>query len=851
VLAVRSRLTNLNLITQTRFDALKTGILLSDDWKYKAGDNPEWANSDFDDSSWEMFNDANLYNKEIQKKVKKANIIWYRVRIFIDSTTTQKLVINLFQWGASEIYLDGELIHSLGKVSSNTDSLICINQSPFPLSFPMKIGKEQVLAVRFAVNKSKLPVLHRSIGFLTIRVQTEDYANKHLFVATASLFNKDGILDLGNREGWRFHPGDDLNWAKPDFDDKNWIIYRPSSLTEPIPDSLWNRYGWFRYRFAADSTVYAKVTNLFFWTYGAAEVYLDSKLIQKYGVFSTDPQFEKRYNEYLKIFPSMVLQQSESHVLAVRYSYHKGQQYKKLLGKYAGSFGFGIGLATDSLNQPIITQMNQAWQLVYILGTMLLLIILLHGFLFALFPTDRSNLYIVIMASLSILTLIGFNANLLFEPDVLLSTLIAIPLNFLIFAVLAMIPFTINSMFNQRSRLRHKILIWLIPVFALVNFILSGFVMNNYIIVIISIISVFYSSQVIIQAWKNKQQGVWFVATAFLSLVISAVAFFIYSSLYPFSWDEYGKILIYIAYASLPLGLTAFMASRFKDLYTNLEQKVNERTRALNQSMEDLRSTQTQLIQTEKMASLGQLTAGIAHEIQNPLNFVNNFSEVNTELIDEMQQEMDKGNLDEAKAISNDIKENEQKINHHGKRAESIVKGMLLHSRGSSGHKEPTDINALCDEFLRLSYHGFRANDKTFNAEYKTEFDPNLPKINVVPQDIGRVLLNLINNAFYAVSEQNKLFQSSELWKSYQPLVAVSTIKLDHRIQITVKDNGPGIPPEIKDKIFQPFFTTKPTGQGTGLGLSLAYDIVKAHGGEIKVQSAENEGTELIVNLPV
>jgi signal transduction histidine kinase/ligand-binding sensor domain-containing protein len=266
---------------------------------------------------------------------------------------------------------------------------------------------------------------------------------------------------------------------------------------------------------------------------------------------------------------------------------------------------------------------------------------------------------------------------------------------------------------------------------------------------------------------------------------------------------------------------------------------------------ENLKSTQTQLIHSEKMASLGALTAGIAHEIQNPLNFVNNFSEVNTELIDELDEEAIKGNLEEVRAIAKDIKENEQKINHHGKRADSIVKGMLQHSRSNTGHKEPTDINALADEYLRLSYHGMRAKDKSFNAEFKTDFDPNLPKINVNPQDIGRVLLNLINNAFYAVhTVETTHALSLQMSSPYTPTVTVSTKNLGDRIEISVKDNGNGIPEEIKDKIFQPFFTTKPTGQGTGLGLSLAYDIVKAHGGEIKLESKEGEGSEFIIELP-
>jgi len=266
----------------------------------------------------------------------------------------------------------------------------------------------------------------------------------------------------------------------------------------------------------------------------------------------------------------------------------------------------------------------------------------------------------------------------------------------------------------------------------------------------------------------------------------------------------------------------------------------------IQNTLQELKSTQAQLIQSEKMASLGELTAGIAHEIQNPLNFVNNFSEVNTELIDELEQEADQGNIDEIKTIAKDIKENEQKIIHHGKRADAIVKGMLQHSRISTGQKELTDINALADEYLRLSYHGMRAKDKTFNATIKTDFDTAIGKINVVPQDIGRVLLNLFNNAFYAVMPPNPL-----KGEHYGPTVTVSTKKVDGKILISVKDNGVGIPQKVVDKIFQPFFTTKPTGQGTGLGLSLSYDIVKAHGGEIKVEASKGEGAEFTIQLPV
>ncbi|WP_336517139.1 ATP-binding protein [Pollutibacter soli] len=276
----------------------------------------------------------------------------------------------------------------------------------------------------------------------------------------------------------------------------------------------------------------------------------------------------------------------------------------------------------------------------------------------------------------------------------------------------------------------------------------------------------------------------------------------------------------------------------------------------IQETLELLRSTQKQLIQAEKMASLGELTTGIAHEIQNPLNFINNFSEVNRELISDLNIEIEKGNYDEVKIIAADISENEMKINHHGKRADTIVKGMLQHSRKSEGTKEPTDINALCDEYIRLASHGLLAKDKTFNTTIKTDFDPAAGKINIIPQDIGRVLLNLFNNAFYAVKEKQKeneehSEEKDKLVKVYEPTVSVRTRKDADKIKVTVSDNGNGIPGKVIDKIFQPFFTTKPTGQGTGLGLSLAYDIVKAHGGDLLVETTPGMGSSFIIELPV
>ncbi len=330
---------------------------------------------------------------------------------------------------------------------------------------------------------------------------------------------------------------------------------------------------------------------------------------------------------------------------------------------------------------------------------------------------------------------------------------------------------------------------------------------------------------------------------------VSAEAVFSFVVLPPWyaTWWAY---LIYVLLAGgIVTAIVKWRSQKLKAENRILEERVKERTAALEKSIADLKSTQAQLIQSEKMASLGELTAGIAHEIQNPLNFVNNFSEVSAELVEEIQdirrKTQDGKTESEEDELLVDIKQNLEKINHHGKRAGAIVKGMLDHSRTSTGEKVPTDLNAMADEYLRLAYHGLKAKDKSFNANFASDLEPNLPKVNLVPQDIGRVLLNLINNAFYAVNDR---FQKGG--EGYLPKVTVSTKQEDGQVLISVADNGGGIPQHIKDKIFQPFFTTKPTGQGTGLGLSLSYDIVKAHGGEITVKSKEGEGTEFTIQLP-
>jgi two-component system, NtrC family, sensor kinase len=296
------------------------------------------------------------------------------------------------------------------------------------------------------------------------------------------------------------------------------------------------------------------------------------------------------------------------------------------------------------------------------------------------------------------------------------------------------------------------------------------------------------------------------------------------------------------------IGIASLLLLLVGGVYYRFQSKQRD-NKILEKTLSDLKSTQTQLIQKEKLASLGELTAGIAHEIQNPLNFVNNFSELSVDLAKDLKEEIHKPDIDKeyVEELLTDLSQNQEKINHHGKRASSIVKGMLEHSRASTGVKEMTDINALADEYFRLSYHGLRAKDKDFNATMETDFDKNLPKINVIPQDMGRVLLNLFNNAFYAVNEKSKLNTEGV---SFKPTVFLSTQLIDNQIVIKVNDNGSGMPESVKAKVFQPFFTTKPTGSGTGLGLSLAYDIVtKGHGGTLEVESIEGKGTTFIIKI--
>jgi len=677
-----------------------------------------------------------------------------------------------------------------------------------------------------------------------------------------SLIRTEHTLYLSSINMWLYREGNDSTWAAKVVDTSGWKKIKPSDIKESFADENGRFEGWFRTKIKVDSSLYYVPLNLYYHGWQAADIYLDGKLIRSYGnTGSNGKPFSGNKRAHTKANDLLVPVDTE-HVLAV----HFVDQLSKLpKHEFKGNFSLQIynnarRAYWDShlAEEPIYNVLR------LVVGALLSLLFWILVFL----NRGEKSLKVIAVFS-SLLTFMSFETWMPHNPFASYNSSViftflgnaVMPL-FFIFSILLFV-----IVFNRKVT---KLLKIVFVVFALIG---VGELVTDLpaiLLVSVAISTLGIMGYYVISSRKTIKGAQWLIVIGF-SLFITIILF---SALYSSSNSTNNtqeSIIQTILFLSFPLSLLVYIALRYKEIITEvrrkaseviriseekkallasqnemLEEQVKERTAELSRSLENLKATQTQLIQSEKMASLGELTAGIAHEIQNPLNFVNNFSDLNKELLEELKEEADNGNVEEVKAIASDVIENEQKINHHGKRAESIVKGMLLHSRGSSGQKEPTDLNALADEYLRLSYHGFRAKDKSFNADFKLDADKSLPKIEVVPQDIGRVMLNLMNNAFYAVAKRAK-----ESMNGYLPSVVVSTKKLNDKIEIRVHDNGTGIPNEIKDKIFQPFFTTKPTGQGTGLGLSLSYDIIKAHGGELDIRSKEGEESEFIIRLPL
>ncbi len=685
----------------------------------------------------------------------------------------------------------------------------------------------------------------------------------YIFAQQREVFRIDSLPKEGVvlNKGWRWHIGDDPDFAKFNFDDSQWESIDPSQEVSSMP-VIPKGINWFRLHLSINQDLLNQMVIMVRQS-GASEIYINGKLIHKIGKISQNFRKIEAINPRYKSF-SFPCNKDSVQVLAVRYTLHPRMLYSRM---FSHSYHF--------LHLRLITPYHATELSYQLFGSndertiaRFSLFLLLGVLYFALFLFNKSkkvylyfSLYALFYAFIwYVFDLENKNEHLIywFYIDC-----------FLLIVQIATVFILLKAVYDLMEQ-NLDLLFYSIIIIGLLSIPSSIWVKNGFLFFSIGFFTMANLAVLVaaIKAFLGNKRGAWIIAIGGVVYLISWVMFIlqIYGLISPNQPLYYFEIAFY----SVPIAVAIYLGYESGLTNSMLQQKLHENEalafekqqilssqnetleRQVEQRTAELRASQAQLIQSEKLASLGELTAGIAHEIQNPLNFVNNFAEVSAEMLDEMHEELEKGDTIEAIAIATDLKTNLEKINHHGQRASSIVKGMLEHSRASTGVKEPTDINALADEYLRLAYHGLRAKDSSFNAAMETHFDSDLPKVEVIPQDIGRVLLNLINNAFYAVAERSRSTVGAPLAgaQSYVPTVTISTQKIDNQILIMVQDNGNGIPDSIKDKIFQPFFTTKPTGQGTGLGLSLAYDIVtKGHGGTLEVVSNEREGTTFVMTL--
>ena len=682
-------------------------------------------------------------------------------------------------------------------------------------------------------------------------------------------------------KGWDYHPGDDSTWGLPAFSSVGWKTVNCTLDLDSIKAYKWNGIGWFRKTIVIDSSLMNKTVALTLNHYGASQFYINGKLINSFGTVSKNSDGEKIY--YSNSEPIIInFNSSSTYLFAVRYSNHLPIDHSYLYKIFRNTIGFYATFKnwTEGINFYGITQANDSVLNAWLIG-ILLSISVIYFLLFLFYSKQKEYLYYTIFTfSLALALATSLFDNIIYSEAFYFLSFEIISRITLFAGFLGVLAFLYQIFYGRMLKLFRYFLtlgigifIWemIIPVNGTIRKVVLAFVFITSIEIL----------RVLFLAIKRKKNNAWVIGAGVCVFTVGILSVIIYG----LAGGQVNSIyVILILLFSIPLSMSIYLARSSSQTNKNLETQLatvkqlseeaiekektaaklaietqlvraeNERktqeleyAKEIEKAYTELKSTQAQLIHSEKMASLGELTAGIAHEIKNPLNFVNNFSEVSRELLDEIKVELKNKNNDGAVQLIEDLKQNLDKINQHGKRADSIVKGMLLHSRGTSGEKVLTNINDLLDQYVTLAYHGLRAQDKEFNISIEKDYDETLEKINVVPQDISRVFLNLINNACYAAYDKKK--KSSD--NNFSPILKVSTKSLDGKVEIRIGDNGNGIPAEILDKIFQPFFTTKPTGEGTGLGLSLSYDIiVKQHSGEIKFESEEGTYTEFIITLP-
>jgi two-component system, NtrC family, sensor kinase len=680
-------------------------------------------------------------------------------------------------------------------------------------------------------------------------------------------------------EGWQYKMGEHPTSVYADYMEEGWKPIRPEAdIHESIPADAKTGIGWMRLRFTVSGEARNQQLSMLIKQSIASEIYLNGRIIKQYGNISEEASKIKAFNPLYKPI-SLILSDDSIQVIAVRFVVQPKAKYITYYGVTNPFFTARLMRNENALE--IYKGIYRRPWLDFFMQGIIFMVFILHISFYIMYREQRANLLFALSA---LIQAIGSQFHIYYY-------FMASPEQKFTFAIMASVMYAIGNLLMFASihnylKLQSKTSFRILAGIQLISLVIGAFWYRtgfNSLTGFMPIMTYMFILFLSITALRKKVKEAGILTIGF-SLSIFAFIIFLGNAILdqgdhllrvPFNLYSF----FFLVYLLAPPGsVSLFLANDFARTSKKLQQKlaevemlseinvqserekqeilssqnlqleakVEERTADLKKSLNELKSTQTQLIQSEKMASLGELTAGIAHEIQNPLNFVNNFSEVNTELIDEMKKEIKAGNYPEVEHLAHDLEANMEKITLHGKRADAIVKSMLQHSRASSGEKEPIDINALADEFLRLSFHGMRARDKSFNAELHTDFDENIGDIKLISQDIGRVLLNMYNNAFQAVTEKKRAQPVG-----FDPKVTVTTQKLSDIVEIRITDNGNGIPEKILNKIFQPFFTTKPTGEGTGLGLSLSYDIVKAHGGDINVVTREGGGTEFTIRLPV
>ncbi|CCH54745.1 histidine kinase [Fibrisoma limi BUZ 3] len=687
------------------------------------------------------------------------------------------------------------------------------------------------------------------------------------------------------RTGWRWHSGDNPAWAKPDFDDSRWDSSKPFQSITSVPAFEKSPLGWFRLTFALDSAVAQQTLSLHLNQVGASEIYLDGTLFRRLGTVgaSYDQQqayTPKTWERYL--LPSL---SAGKHVLAVRLSQHRPPWYVPKRFYLTGPIFLARLVPTSGLIEEIASHLYVSTIANYIVVGVFLLLSVIH-FLYYAYRRQRTNLIFAVAMLLGTYSL-TLTDVLAVESNTELADWVSFCAGMVVMFFISLLLASYYAYLKQPFGWWF----WSLTTALVVSRICVDYLgpelglnLLNSLLLILMILEGIRVSRLAVRSRRANAQLLLSTILIMLAILLvgALISYWLSSSLPQYS-PYISNVINLLFFMALPVGFAILLArdhaqtnqkleerlaeieqlsaekeSILKEQNEKLERQVAERTAKLTQSLAELHDTQEQLIQREKMASLGELTAGIAHEIQNPLNFVNNFADVSVELVAELKEEAEKGTQRDSELeaeLLTDLEQNLTKISQHGSRAAGIVRSMLDHTRTSAGQSEPVDLNALVDEFLRLAYHGIRAQDKHgstgppehFNAQLVTQYDDSLGTVTVVPQDIGRVLLNLFNNAFHAVRER-----AAKEPAGYTPTVSVSTSRSGNTVVIDVRDNGFGVPEGIREKIFQPFFTTKPTGQGTGLGLSLSYDIItKGHRGTLSLESTGSTGTTFRIRLPV